>query len=143
MSKIFVKIFSFQKTESAVKTAAEKTSSLFGGITSGFSSKISQMKNSESFKSFEERLGSTYENVKVSSTKHKTNLSNLIEPFFRQRLAHLVPDQSLASTIFTNTALSHNHLFRKPMKNHKNSICTTETTAACMAINTYENMVKK
>lgn len=56
---------SFQKTESAVKGVAEKTSSLFSGITGGFTSKISQMKNSESFKSFEERVGSAYENVKV------------------------------------------------------------------------------
>lgn len=52
---------SYQKTESAFKTTAEKTSSLFGGLTN----KISQMKNSDSFKSFEERVGSTLENVKV------------------------------------------------------------------------------
>jgi hypothetical protein len=58
----------FQRTESAVKTAAEKTSSLFSGITGGFTSKISQMKNSESFKSFEERVGSAYENVKTKVT---------------------------------------------------------------------------
>lgn len=63
--KISINFYSFQKTESAVKTAAEKTSSLFSGITGGFTSKISQMKNSESFKSFEERVGSAYENVKV------------------------------------------------------------------------------
>uniref|UniRef100_A0A1B0DQZ0 Tumor protein D54 n=1 Tax=Phlebotomus papatasi TaxID=29031 RepID=A0A1B0DQZ0_PHLPP len=50
----------YQKTENVFKSTAEKTSSLFGGL----SSKISQMKNSESFKSFEERVGSAYENVK-------------------------------------------------------------------------------
>lgn len=52
---------SYHKTESVFKATAEKTSSIF----SGFTSKISQMKNSESFKSFEERVGGAYENVKV------------------------------------------------------------------------------
>lgn len=58
---IFPLFCSYQKTESAFKTTAEKTTSLFGGL----SSKISQMKNSDSFKSFEERVGATLENVKV------------------------------------------------------------------------------
>lgn len=44
-----------------MSTAAEKTSSLF----SGFTSKLSQMKNSESFKSFEGKVGGAYESVKV------------------------------------------------------------------------------
>lgn len=56
----------YQKTESLVKTTAEKTSSLLGGLTSGISSKLSQMKKSDSYRSIEERVGSAYENVKVS-----------------------------------------------------------------------------
>jgi len=56
----------YQKTESVVKTAAEKTTSILGGFGVGFTSKIGQLKNSESFRSFEERVGSAYENVKVS-----------------------------------------------------------------------------
>lgn len=56
---------SYQKTESVVKTAAEKTTSILGGFGVGFSSKIGQLKNSESFRSFEEKMGTAYENVKV------------------------------------------------------------------------------
>lgn len=44
-----------------MSTAAEKTSSLF----SGFTTKLSQMKNSDSFKSFEGKVGGAYESVKV------------------------------------------------------------------------------
>lgn len=52
---------SYHKTESAIKVAGEKTTSLF----SGFTNKLSQMKNSESFKSFEQSVGGAYESVKV------------------------------------------------------------------------------
>lgn len=52
---------SYHKTESVIKTTAEKTSSLF----SGFTTKLSQMKNSDSFKSFEGKVGGAYESVKV------------------------------------------------------------------------------
>ena len=59
---IFSYIFlSYHKTESVLKTTAEKTTSLF----SGFSTKINQMKNSESFKTFEGKVGGAYESVKV------------------------------------------------------------------------------
>lgn len=57
----------YQVTESAIKTTAEKTSSILGGLTSGFTSKLSQMKKSDSYRSIEERVGSAYENVKVIS----------------------------------------------------------------------------
>lgn len=68
-----------------MSTAAEKTSSLF----SGFTNKLSQMKNSESFKSFEGKVGGAYESVKVrasssftllaqeQSAKRKTNLNGV------------------------------------------------------------------
>ncbi|XP_059615420.1 tumor protein D52 isoform X3 [Phlebotomus argentipes] len=59
----------YQKTENVFKSTAEKTSSLFGGL----STKISQMKNSESFKSFEERVGSAYENVKTKVSNSRSN----------------------------------------------------------------------
>lgn len=58
----------YQKTESAIKTTAEKTSSILGGLTSGITSKLSQMKKSDSYRSIEERVGSAYENVKVIPT---------------------------------------------------------------------------
>ncbi|XP_004534918.1 uncharacterized protein LOC101461707 isoform X2 [Ceratitis capitata] len=56
----------FQRTESVFKSTSEKTASVFGSITSGITSKFSQMKNSESMRSIEEKVGSAYENVKVS-----------------------------------------------------------------------------
>ncbi|XP_014287719.1 tumor protein D54 isoform X2 [Halyomorpha halys] len=59
----------YQKTESVIKATTEKTSSILGGLGSGISSKIGQLKNSESFRSFEERVGSAYENTKVSTSR--------------------------------------------------------------------------
>lgn len=56
----------YQKTESAIKTTAEKTTSILGGLTSGLTNRLSQMKKSDSYRSIEERVGSAYENVKVS-----------------------------------------------------------------------------
>ncbi|XP_039482586.1 uncharacterized protein LOC120445959 isoform X3 [Drosophila santomea] len=56
----------YQRTESVLKSTGEKTASVFGSITSGISSKLSQMKNSESMRSIEASVGSAYENVKVS-----------------------------------------------------------------------------
>ncbi|XP_026841918.1 tumor protein D54 isoform X7 [Drosophila persimilis] len=54
----------YQRTESVLKTTGEKTASVFGSITSGITSKLSQMKNSESMRSIEASVGSAYENVK-------------------------------------------------------------------------------
>lgn len=59
-------LYSFQRTESVLKSTSEKTASVFGSITSGITSKFSQMKNSDSMRSIEEKVGSAYENVKVS-----------------------------------------------------------------------------
>ncbi|XP_069359357.1 tumor protein D52 isoform X2 [Maniola hyperantus] len=64
----------YQKTESVIKSTAEKTTSIFGGITAGVSSKLGQMRNSDSFRSIEERVGTAYENVKgkVASRSNST-----------------------------------------------------------------------
>ncbi|XP_017837360.1 tumor protein D52 isoform X12 [Drosophila busckii] len=56
----------FQRTESVLKTTGEKTASVFSTITGGITSKLSQMKNSDSMRSIEASVGSAYENVKVS-----------------------------------------------------------------------------
>lgn len=56
---------SYQKTESVMKTTAEKATTIFGGFGSGLTTKLGQIKNSESFRSFEEKVGSALENVKV------------------------------------------------------------------------------
>ncbi|CAK1540115.1 unnamed protein product [Leptosia nina] len=64
----------YQKTESVIKSTAEKTTSIFGGLTAGVTQKIGQMRNSDSFRSIEERVGFAYENVKgkVSSRSNST-----------------------------------------------------------------------
>ncbi|XP_028178240.1 tumor protein D53 homolog isoform X2 [Ostrinia furnacalis] len=64
----------YQKTESVIKSTAEKTTSILGGITAGVSHKLGQMRNSDSFRSIEERVGSAYENVKgkVASRSNST-----------------------------------------------------------------------
>uniref|UniRef100_A0A0K8TQQ2 Putative tumor protein d54-like isoform x5 n=1 Tax=Tabanus bromius TaxID=304241 RepID=A0A0K8TQQ2_TABBR len=66
----------YQRTESVLKTTAEKTSSLLGGITSGISSKFSQIKNSDSMRSLEDKMGSAYENVKTKVTTSRSNSVN-------------------------------------------------------------------
>lgn len=68
----------YQKTESVIKATTEKTSSILGGLGSGITTKIGQLKNSESFRSFEERVGSAYENVK---TKVSTSRSSSMQSF--------------------------------------------------------------
>ncbi|XP_049317335.1 tumor protein D52 isoform X4 [Bactrocera dorsalis] len=68
----------FQRTESVLKSTSEKTASVFGSITSGITSKFSQMKNSDSMRSIEEKVGSAYENVK---TRVSTSRSGSINSF--------------------------------------------------------------
>ncbi|XP_030374246.1 uncharacterized protein LOC115623837 isoform X2 [Scaptodrosophila lebanonensis] len=66
----------FQRTESVLKSTGEKTASVFGSITSGITSKFSQMKNSESMRSIEEKVGSAYENVKTKVTSRSGSVSS-------------------------------------------------------------------
>lgn len=56
----------YQKTESAIKATAEKTTSLLGGIGSAMSQKIGALKNTDSFRSMEERVSSAVSSVKVN-----------------------------------------------------------------------------
>ncbi|XP_034102751.1 tumor protein D52 isoform X5 [Drosophila nasuta] len=66
----------FQRTESVLKSTGEKTASVFGSITSGITSKLSQMKNSESMRSIEASVGSAYENVKTKVTSRSGSVSS-------------------------------------------------------------------
>ncbi|KRG04248.1 tumor protein D52 isoform X5 [Drosophila mojavensis] len=66
----------FQRTESVLKTTGEKTASVFGSITSGITSKLSQMKNSESMRSIEASVGTAYENVKTKVTSRSGSVSS-------------------------------------------------------------------
>uniref|UniRef100_A0A8D8VUP9 Tumor protein D52 n=1 Tax=Cacopsylla melanoneura TaxID=428564 RepID=A0A8D8VUP9_9HEMI len=54
----------YQSAENLVKPVAEKATNILGGFGSGISTKLGQIKSSESFRSFEEKVGSAYENVK-------------------------------------------------------------------------------
>jgi len=61
----FLRLQRYQKTETAMKTTAEKTTSFLGGISTSLSAKLGAVKNSDTFRSMEERVGSVYTNVKV------------------------------------------------------------------------------
>uniref|UniRef100_A0A1Q3FYD5 Tumor protein D54 n=1 Tax=Culex tarsalis TaxID=7177 RepID=A0A1Q3FYD5_CULTA len=67
----------YQKTETAIKTTAGKTTSVLGGITSKLTGKISEMKQSDSFRSFEERVGSAYENVRSKVSSRSSSVQSL------------------------------------------------------------------
>lgn len=66
VAALLLPVCSYQKTESAIKTTAGKTTSVIGGIAGKMTQKLTEMKQSDSFRSFEERVGSAYENVRVS-----------------------------------------------------------------------------
>jgi len=57
--------FRYQKTTEAVKAASEKTTSMFGSLGGSVARKLGEVKNSNAFKSFEERVGYAVTNVKV------------------------------------------------------------------------------
>jgi len=65
-----------------VKATAEKTTSLFGGIGSAVSNKIGALKNTESFKSMEERVSSAVGTVKGEfQTKMGGSRSGSVQSF--------------------------------------------------------------
>ncbi|KAI5712749.1 hypothetical protein M8J75_010847 [Diaphorina citri] len=68
----------YQSAESLVKPVAEKATNILGGFGSGISTKLGQIKSSESFRSFEEKVGNAYENVK---TKVSTSRSISMQSF--------------------------------------------------------------
>lgn len=87
----------YQSTQSALKSTAEKTTSIFGGLTSGLSSKLSQMKKSDSYRSIEERVGSAYENVK---TRVSTSRSGSVTSFDDHDIdSHTTPSGAQSPTI--------------------------------------------
>jgi len=72
----------YQKTESAIKATAEKTTSLFGGIGSAVSQKIGALKNTDSFRSMEERVSSAVTTVKGElQTKMGGSRSGSVQSF--------------------------------------------------------------
>lgn len=55
----------FQKTNSALKNVGAKTSTAFTSFGAFTSRKLGDVRNSNTFKSFEERIGGAYSNVKT------------------------------------------------------------------------------
>ena len=62
MIDVYFFYFRYQKTAGAMSAVGEKTSSLFGGI----GAKFGQLKETPTFKSFEERVGGVYSAARVS-----------------------------------------------------------------------------
>ncbi|XP_035918953.1 uncharacterized protein LOC118517166 isoform X2 [Anopheles stephensi] len=67
----------YQKTESAIKTTAGKTTSVIGGIAGKMTQKLTEMKQSDSFRSFEERVGTAYENVRSKVSSRSSSVQSL------------------------------------------------------------------
>uniref|UniRef100_A0A0P4VHA6 Putative tumor protein d52 family n=1 Tax=Rhodnius neglectus TaxID=72488 RepID=A0A0P4VHA6_9HEMI len=84
ISKAVIEAPIYQKTESVIKATTEKTTSILGGLGSGISTKLGQLKNSESFKSFEEKVGSAYENVKTKVVTSRSNSMHSFEDALRE-----------------------------------------------------------
>ncbi|KAK9505482.1 hypothetical protein O3M35_009527 [Rhynocoris fuscipes] len=89
----------YQKTESVIKATTEKTTSILGGLGSGISSKIGQLKNSESFKSFEEKVGSAYENVKTKVSTSRSSSMHSFEDALREADGHKIVSPVTTPTI--------------------------------------------
>lgn len=62
----------YQKTSAVVKTASEKTSSAFSSVGAVVSKKLGDIKNSQTFKSMEEKVATGYANVKSKVTGSKS-----------------------------------------------------------------------
>ncbi|XP_021938819.1 tumor protein D54 isoform X3 [Zootermopsis nevadensis] len=84
ISKAVIDAPIYQKTESVIKTTAEKTTTLLGGFGSTVTSKFGQLKNSESFRSFEEKVGSAYENVKTKVVTSRSNSTQSFDEVLRE-----------------------------------------------------------
>ncbi|KAM0728164.1 Tumor protein D54 [Formica fusca] len=74
----------YQKTESVLKSTAEKTTSILGGFGSGISMKLGQMRNSDSFRSLEERVGSACENIKTKVVPSRSNSTQSFDEALRE-----------------------------------------------------------
>jgi len=67
----------YQKTNTAFKTAGAKTASAFSTVGAYASKKMGDMRNSNAFKSFEEKMGGAYSNMKntVSGSRSEPNFA--------------------------------------------------------------------
>ncbi|BFZ21180.1 hypothetical protein BsWGS_24219 [Bradybaena similaris] len=72
---------SYQKTTAVVKTASEKTTSAISSVSHAVARKMGDIRNSQTFKSFDEKMHSTYANVKAKVTGSRS--SSEIDEAFR------------------------------------------------------------
>ncbi|CAG5119212.1 unnamed protein product, partial [Candidula unifasciata] len=71
----------YQKTTAVVKTASEKTTSAISTVSHAVVKKMGDIRNSQTFKSFDEKMHSTYANVKAKVTGSRS--SGEIDEAFR------------------------------------------------------------
>jgi hypothetical protein len=96
----------YQKTETAVKSAAEATTSVFGTIGASMSRKLGDVKNSTTFKSFEERVGYAYTNVKEKMSNSRSNsMQNFQDPYFTTNSRSASTTPAATPTIHENKPL--------------------------------------
>ncbi|XP_011301088.1 uncharacterized protein [Fopius arisanus] len=100
----------FQRTESVCKQAAGLTTSILGGFGSGITMKLGQMRNSDSFRSLEEKVGSAYENVKGKVTPSRSTSTQSFDEALREaeasRRASGAPSAATSPTIPEEKLLS-------------------------------------
>lgn len=123
--------FRYQKTESVIKPIAEKTTSIFGGFGTGLTSKLGQLKNSESFRSLEEKVGSAYENVKVNNLWRPCNPLSIFHPalyFIFIYFSFVFPWQTRVSTSRSNSVQSFDEALRETEPRSKSASDTPATT---------------
>ncbi|CAH1772577.1 unnamed protein product [Owenia fusiformis] len=70
----------YQKTATGLRSAGQKTGEAFSKLGSYTKTKLADVKNSESFKSFEDRVSGAYTNVKakVSGSKSENNFEEVL-----------------------------------------------------------------
>lgn len=93
----------YQKTESVIKTTAEKTTTILGGLGSSVTTKIGQLKNSDSFRSLEEKVGSAYENVKTKVVTSRSNSTQSFDEALREAEGNRRPSNSASTPATTPT----------------------------------------
>ncbi|XP_074657036.1 tumor protein D54-like isoform X3 [Tubulanus polymorphus] len=70
----------YVKTGAVLKTAGEKTSSAISNLSTAVKGKLGDVRNSNTFKSFEERVGNAYTTVKskVTGSKSEDNFEDIL-----------------------------------------------------------------
>jgi len=92
----------YQKTAEGVKAGAEKTGAMFGGL----SAKIAAIKESDTFRNLEEKVGSAYTNVKakvVTTSSSSHDLDEALKEAEAQREAAGLEPTGTPTTTPTQT----------------------------------------